>query len=158
MKRRGFSIIELVVAILLVGLIMYFSFPKYSTRGIIYRDTVFSLETNLRKLNISAANQISNYLLRIEKEKYCIYKNKNVVSAYNIPKNIYILTTDNMIDFSLITRTGAPTKGKTIYIFDKINKNLSRITIMIGSGRVMTYKDDYFSNKLLIDSLVNKVR
>lgn len=153
--RKGFSTIEMIMAIFVISLIFSLIFVINYSYDSDFDKYSYKIKADLREYIIKSSNDFGKYILLFSGNKYYIYKRNTVIDTVVLPSDIFVLPKDTRIDLLNTSRFGAPSKGNTIYIYNKKTKNLERITIMLGSGRVFSYKDKYEDNKTMIDILMS---
>ncbi|WP_101773001.1 hypothetical protein [Peptostreptococcus faecalis] len=153
-KKNGYLTIELIVAMSIIGLIFILSFPRYNDKEIVFSSEVYRFKSDIRKLNMLVSDREDFYEVFLEDDKYTIFKNDKAITTENLPDNIKILSGESSIVFNNTGRKGAPNKGLSVYFFQRETKRLERITIMLASARVVSYREDYEKNKALVDYLL----
>lgn len=143
MKRRGYTILELVVSISLIGLIFIISLPKFYSSDLRYEIFVQTLKSDLRLAGAETMNRPEVYRIIFSEEGYSIYRGKNHERSVKYPKGISVFIAENRIMYSQKQRSGAPGRAATIQVKDHLAKKAGRITIMIGSGRIHSYRSEY---------------
>ena len=143
MKRKGYTILELVVSISLIGLMFMISLPKLYSSDLRYEMFVYTLKSDLRLISSQAMNRPTVYRIFFCEKGYDIYKGKNYERCVECPKGISIFTDEIRIMYSHKKRSGTPGKSTTIYVKDDLAKKAGRVTIMVGSGRIHSYRSEY---------------
>ncbi|SFE74419.1 pilus assembly FimT family protein [Peptostreptococcus sp. D1] len=156
-KREGFSTLEIMVAVSLIALIFSIAYLGINFNDKEFQTAVFETKSDLREYLIKSSDEYYKYSILLVKNGYEIYQKNNLVREKKFPQNIYILSGEKSIGYYSTSRFGAPNRGFTIYVFDERNKNLERITMMLGSGRVISYEEDYLEKKSLIDGLISRL-
>ena len=143
MKRKGYTILELVVSISLIGLIFIISLPGFYSSDLRYEMFVYTLKSDLRLISVEAMNKPTVYRIIFNNDGYEIYKGKYFERSVKCPKGININTLERRIMYSQKKRSGTPGKSTTIHIKDHMAKKAGRVTIMLGSGRIHSYRSEY---------------
>lgn len=156
MKYKGFSTLELIISVSIISIIFSIIYINISFTSKDFDDAVFILKSDLREYLVKSSNYQSKYKISFEKNGYNVYRKSKLEDKVRFGKDIYLLSSQNGIDYSYTSRNGAPSKGITIYIFDKKYEKLERITMMLGSGRVISYKDTYKDKKSIIDGYMSR--
>lgn len=143
MKRRGYTILELVISITLIGLIFSLSILHFSKNNIEFEKTVFQIKSDMRTVGIRSTNRYSNYKIRFSENGYTIYNGKKKEKEVFFNKNICIYSSFSKAEYRNRLRVGAPDKGFSVYVVDNKIKRAERITVIFGSGRVHSYSRDY---------------
>ncbi len=157
MKRKGITIVELIVAISILGIFLSLSVPKLLSRDKLFESTIYQMKSYIRMYSIKSLYSKSKYTINLDGKRFRVYRNFKKIQECNLPSDLFIVSKKEDINFNSVNRYGAPESGMTIYLFDSVTHRLERITIMLGSGRVMSYKDNYLEKKQEIDQLI-KVR
>lgn len=143
--RKGYTILEMVISITLIAILFLTAIPKFKKAGIEYEEFIFEFKNDLRQIGLESINRPEIYKIIINRGGYRIYRASNEIKSKKCKKNMIILSEDNVIMYSRKARSGAPGKGRSIYVVDKSLKKVERITIMLGSGRVRSYSENYYS-------------
>lgn len=143
--RKGYTILELVISISLIAMLFLISVPKFNKERIEYESFIFELKSDLRQLGLESINRPNIYKMIFNRDGYRIYRSSDEIKSKKCKKGIIILSEEKIILYSRKARSGAPEKGRSIYIIDRNLKKVERITIMLGSGRVKSYSEDYYS-------------
>lgn len=153
-NRCGYTLIELVVTMSILGIIVFMSMPKYKVKDIQFQYSVEKFKSELRKFSIESAYRGKDYNIRIYKRGYKVVLQNKVVKKIKMPEKIYMLAYTPVIKYTGANNSGAPQQGNSVYVFDSNNKKVSKITIMLGSGRVKSYKLNYENVKPTIKALM----
>ncbi|MDY4128434.1 hypothetical protein [Peptostreptococcus porci] len=156
-KRKGFGTLEIIVAISLIAIIFSIAYLGINFDSKEFQTAVFETKSDLREYLIKSSDEYYKYSILLVRNGYEIYQKNNLIREKKFPKNIYILSGERSINYYSTSRFGAPDRGFTIYVFDEKNKNLERITMMLGSGRVVSYEEDYLEKKAVIDGLISRL-
>ncbi|MEG0249922.1 MAG: hypothetical protein RR561_03160 [Peptostreptococcus sp.] len=148
--------VEIIVTLTIIGLIFMIGTPKMKSRNVEFNSLIYEFKSDLRIVGTRSMNRIDSYTILLNKNNYSIYENNKKIKNKKFKSGYFILSAKKRIEYTNTSRLGAPDRGMTIYIFDSKEKELERITIMIGSGRIMSYREDYLddNNKKLIDHLI----
>lgn len=146
MKRKGYTLLEMVISVSLIGIIVLISIPRFKSRNLEYEEFIFELKSDLRNIGLASNSRRNIYKIVFTSHGYKIYKDSNKIKFRNCKKGVQIFSMENKIIYSRKSRSGSPEKGRSIYVLDNSSKKIERITIMLASGRVKSYSEDYNSN------------
>lgn len=156
-KYKGFTCVELVVAISILAVVMSLSIVKLNSYGLTFDATVVKLKTDIRRIIAKAEDDYHSYSVSFYKGYYTIGRDNKRLSKIILDEHTYVLGSGKL-EFRGIKRMGAPGRGGSIYVFNDITKKLERITYMPASGRVTSYEDNYYTKKDIIDGKISRLR
>lgn len=145
--KSAFTAIELVISISILGIFLLISYPKIHIEKYMIQSEIKMFESIVRENQIISQNMGGTRYVRIYSNSYKIVESGIVIKRYELRQGLKFASIKNNIDFRDYNRKGTPKNGQSIYIYDEKNKLASKITIMLGSGRVRSYDVDYKKNK-----------
>lgn len=153
-KRNGETLIELVMTIFIIGTILLLATQDFSNRNIIYDRTLYEIKSELRNMSLKSiyTGQINSMI--IGRNEYEVRIGNKVVCRKRLPPKTYLFSEKRKIEYNIRSRTGAPVLGGTLYFFDKKDDKLTKITVMLGSGRVRSYKIDSENEKKQLKNML----
>nr|WP_314277217.1 hypothetical protein [uncultured Peptostreptococcus sp.] len=156
-RHKGTSFVELVIAISIIAIIISMSIVRINTDNLAFDSTVIRIKSDIRRIILRGEDDNNSYSINIYKGSYIIYKGNRRFMIRKLEKNIHVLAGESL-KFNGINRIGAPGRGGSLYVFNEKSKKLEKITYIPASGRVMSYEDNYYKNKGMIDSWITNLR
>lgn len=148
MKRCGFSIVELIIAIGILSLILLISIPRFDKERYTFREDVEKFKINVRNYRMEAMDTHKEVVIYIDKTGYVIKNSGRLYKKTYLNKGNYILSKFKSISFYQPGRTGAPSMGCTVFIYNEKNKYLERLTVAVASGRIHSYVENYYDPEI----------
>lgn len=156
--RKGYLMLEIIVSVTIIGIIFLISTPIMKRSSMEFDSLIYEFKSDLRTVSTKSMNSADSYIILMKKNSYSIYKNNKKIKDKKFHSGYYILSSKKRIEYFDTSRLGAPDRGMSIYMFDSKEEELERITIMIGSGRIMSYREDYLDKdmKKVIDHFMEE--
>lgn len=139
MESKGFTLIELICIIALLGIIALISFPRINGMNDNYLDSIskellydirFVRNQNMsepsKSYNLVMTN--NSYYIKMSNPLPKIVKTKSLKDNYSLAYN-----QEQTLIFNVY---GAPNKGQTITVMNTLNNHYREITIIPNTGRI----------------------
>lgn len=126
----------------LIALLIFMTAPRFDKRNLEFKSFVFHFKSDLRQLEIENMDKSDSYSLIVSKDKYTIYRKWKPVKRRKCKEGMFFTYGEDRL-YTSKSRGGAFGKARSFYIVDKKLKRVERVTIMLGSGRIVSYHELY---------------
>lgn len=157
-KTDGFSVVEMLVCLSLLGLVLSISSISYPIGGLRFNESINNLKSDLRNTIVLAQDTSVSYKFKIDSQNksYSIENYKGgILEKRILEKDIYIGYDSMTFNIGSLNRSGGSSTPLSLYVIDTSRKKAERITLMLGTSRVHSYSCDY---KLALLELSPSVR
>lgn len=144
MNKKGFTLIELILVMAILGIIMGLVIPSFKFGNYYLKSLSKELYSDIRYVRMLNMTEGSDYKIYLGDGLYKISSGIKDIKVVNIRPEYKLFPPREYISFS---PQGAPVyKEKTITIKNMKNGNYMEMTIVPASGRVLL-KDEIYSSK-----------
>lgn len=167
-RRSGFSLLEMVICVCLIGVLLSISSISYTRSSIDYRSTINQVKSDLRNIITLAQFTGPVYVLEAASDNKS-YEIRNTCEPpykkVNLKNNVYIVIPKSgnhkkgRVLIRNLKRSGGSDAPFSIYIINASSKKSEKLTVMLGTSRIDSYDYNYeLSIKELNSGLANKLR
>ena len=135
MQNKGFTLIELIIVIAIIGIIASICMPKNRVSDYKLHSQAKLLTSEIRMIRYKVMTEGSFESIVINENSYSIVNDSKVINKVELDENFYI--TENLGSKIKFNLNGTPLKGGSITIKDKNTQKSHVITIVPYTGRVL---------------------
>lgn len=135
MQNKGFTLIELIIIIAILGIITSMCLPKSRVNNHKIYSEARLLTSEIRTLRYKVMTQGGIHSILLSEKYYSVINNGEVVKNVKLDDNTYI--SENFDKELKFDPSGSPKRGGSITIKDKTNNKSHVITIVPYTGRIL---------------------